>query len=124
MKLLRVTLALAVAAALGGVAYVSQAKDPAGAKMAGAAQKWLDSLNDDQKAKATFAFDHKERTNWNFVPLQDKDRKPTRKGLPLEEMAAAQKDAAFELLKAGTSTDGHKHATTIMSLESILKDLE
>ena len=56
--------------------------------MVGAAEKLVASMSADQKSKGLFAFDDKERTNWNFVPLQDKAGKPTRKGLRLEEMNA------------------------------------
>lgn len=125
MKLHRLFLALVVVAGLGGVAYVSQVAEPAGAKMADAADKFLDSLTPEQKTKATFAFDDKERYNWHFIPLQDnKSRKATRNGLPLEEMTPAQRSAALALVKAGTSGDGYTQATTIMSLESILHELE
>jgi len=57
------------------------------------------------------------------VPYQE-NKKALRKGLPLEEMTADQKKAALDLLKAGTSPDGYTKATTIMSLESILRELE
>jgi hypothetical protein len=124
MKLLRLLLTLAAVGVLGGVAYVGQATEPAGAKMANAAEKFLQSLSDEQKTKATFAFDDKERFAWHFVPLQDSAKKTTRKGLPLEEMADGQKDAAKALLRAGTSAGGYTKATTIMSLEAILHDLE
>jgi hypothetical protein len=124
MKLYRVLLAVVLVAALVGVAYVGQAPEPAGSRMAAAAEKFLDSLKDDQKTKATFAFDDKERTNWHFVPLEDKEKNPTRKGLRLEEMSKEQQDAALDLVRAGTSPGGFSRATTIMSLESILKDLE
>src|SRR5262249_47190048 len=63
--------------------------------------------------------------NWNFVPLEDtKTKTPTRKGLRMEEMTEAQKKTTLELLRAGTSSTGFEKATTIMSLESILADLE
>jgi hypothetical protein len=124
MRIVRVLTAVALAALLVGVAYVGQATESAGLRMTAAADKLLDSLSPEQKAKATFAFDDKERTNWHFVPLQDRDKKPTRKGLPLGEMTPAQKEAALALVKAGTSAGGYTKATTIMSLESILHDLE
>jgi hypothetical protein len=124
MRLYRLLLAVVLVAALVGVAYVGQTPEPAGARMTAAAQKFLDTLKDDQKAKAAFAFDDKERTNWHFVPLQDKEANPTRKGLRLEEMTREQHDAALDLLRAGTSPGGYSKATTIMSLESILKELE
>lgn len=124
MRLIRVLLSLAVLAGLTGVAYVAQKAESAGAKMTRAADKFLESLKEDEKKKATFAFDDKERTNWNFIPLQDKSRKYTRKGLPMEEMSAEQKKAALELIRAGTSASGYEKAVTIMSLEGILKELE
>src|SRR5262249_10776536 len=43
--------------------------------------------------------------------------------LRLEEMTAAQKEMARELIKTGTSDSGYKTALTIMSLESILNKL-
>jgi hypothetical protein len=58
------------------------------------------------------------------VPLQDKQRRPTRKGLPLGEMTPEQKEAALGLVRAGTSPEGYKEATTLMSLEAILHELE
>jgi Protein of unknown function (DUF3500) len=119
----RVLLALLIVLGLAGVAYVSQDTESAESKMTATAEKFLDSLTKEQKAKAAFAFDDKERTNWNFVPLQDKG-KPTRKGLTIEEMNAEQKEMALALVKSGTSTDGYTKATTIMSLESILHELE
>jgi hypothetical protein len=124
MKLARLMLALALVAALSGVAYIGQVTEPSGAKMAVAAERFLDALSPQQWAKANLAFEDKERTNWNFVPLQDRMKKPTRKGLPLEAMSTEQKQAAMDLLKAGTSPDGNQKATTIMSLESILHELE
>ncbi|HLJ92384.1 MAG TPA: DUF3500 domain-containing protein [Gemmataceae bacterium] len=124
MKLMRMALALTLLGVLAGVAYVRQAHEPAGSKMASAADKLLTSLTAEQKAKATFAFDDKERFNWHFVPLQDANRKPTRKGLPLQDMTPEQKELARALVAAGTSSDGFAKATTIMSLESILHELE
>jgi hypothetical protein len=124
MKLFRITLALSCALVLVGVAYVSQAKESAGTKMAAAAKKLQESLTAEQREKAVFAYDSKERTNWFFTPRQDAKKQTTRKGLPLEQMTEKQKEAALALLKAGTSEGGYTKATTIMSLESILHELE
>jgi hypothetical protein len=123
MKLSRLVLALTVLAAMAGLAHVAQRAEAPGAKMVSAAQRFLDSLSPEQRKKATFAFDSKERTNWHFVPLE-KNKKSTRKGLPLEEMSAEQKTAALALVAAGTSDRGNQEAVTIMSLEAILRDAE
>lgn len=124
MKLLRVMLACVILVGVATLAVVSKNAESGGARLSGAAAKFLGSLDDAQKKKAAFEFDSKERINWYYVPRQTADRKPTRKGLPLEEMTAAQKQAALDLLKSTVSAAGFQTATTIMSLEKVLKDLE
>jgi hypothetical protein len=124
MKSGRLMIAPVLVALLAGVAYMAQQTEPSGARMARAAEKLLDSLTAEQRARTAFAFQDAERLNWHFVPLQDRAGKPTRKGLPLEAMTAEQKAAALALLKAGTSPSGNEKATTIMSLENILRALE
>jgi hypothetical protein len=119
----RMLLAGALLACLAVVGAVSKEGEAAGERMAVAAEKLADSLNAEQKARTLFAFDDKERTNWYFVPLQEK-KKPLRKGLRMDQMSAEQRQAVLDLLRAGTSASGYVKATTIMSLESILADLE
>src|SRR5436190_5072931 len=115
MKFPRVILFVGAVTVLGGVAYFAEEQAPLGARMADAAQNLLGSLSDEQRGKIGFAFDDKERFNYAFVPLQDKEKKPTRKGLRLEEMTDGQKKAVLELLKSGTSEKGFEQAVTIMS---------
>ena len=135
MTLRRLLLAAGVLAVLASAAWwteqagwstaraVEDPGTPAGLKMVAAADRLAGMLDDEQKAKGLFAFDDAERTNWHFVPLQ-KDKKPLRKGLRLDEMTDAEKDAARDLLKTGASDDGYNKAITIMSLENILRELE
>jgi hypothetical protein len=135
MTLKRLALAAAVLAALAaavywtgqagrdGAAAADKPELPTGQRMTEAAGRLVDLLSDEQKKKALFDFDDKERTDWNFVPLQE-NKKPLRKGLRLDEMTAQQKGAAMDLLRSGVSADGYTKATTIMSLEAILKELE
>src|SRR6516165_7744450 len=122
MRLHRILLAGTLLAVVVGAAYVGQKGESVAVKMAAAAQQLVDSLSDEQKTKAMISFDDKERTNWHFVPLEDKG-KPTRKGLSLENMKDAQKKLALDLLRASTSASGGKEAIQIMSLEAILRDL-
>jgi hypothetical protein len=124
MKLHRMILALVLLGGLIVAAVVGQTAEPTGIRMSGAASKFLDSLTAEQKEKATRKFDDPERINWNFVPLQDKEKKPLRKGLRLDEMTPEQRGSALALLKSGTSNDGYVKAASIMSLEGILKDVE
>jgi hypothetical protein len=124
MKRHRWFLGMVVVASLAGAARFGQTTEPDGVKMANAAARFVTSLTPEQKAKGTFAFDDKERAFWHFVPWQTPDKMPKRKGLRLDEMNAEQKAAALEMVRAGTSAGGYTKATTIMSLESILHDLE
>ena len=89
----------------------------ASAVMAKAAAELLAKLSEDQKAKATFEFSGEERKNWHFIPRE-------RKGLPLKEMTPEQRTLAMTLAKTGLSDDGYKKATLIMSLESVLREME
>lgn len=125
MKRLR-SLALASVVAVGftAVALIGQQATPTGNAMAGAAKKFLTALNPEQQKKATFPFDDRHRLAWFFTPQQDKEKKSTRVGVRLEELTPEQKTAALNLLRTGLSQEGFKQATTIMSLEGILADLE
>ncbi len=85
--------------------------------MAAAADAWLDSLDDGQKAKAVFTFDNDERKDWHFIPKE-------RNGLSIKEMRPDQRALAQALLNSGLSHKGYAKAVTIMSLERILWELE
>jgi hypothetical protein len=125
MKSLKLTLALAALVVVTGIAYVAQQADHSGPSMVSAAQGFVKSLTAEQNKQAMFDFDSEERFSWEFIPLQNKDKtKYLRNGLPLDEMTAEQKKAALALVKAGTSESGYLAATTIMSLEKILRDQE
>ena len=72
------------------------------------ANRFLASLDANQRGKATFAFDTDERMNWHFVPNGTRNPADTlgeRKGLPLREMMPYQKHLASALLAAGTEPD-------------------
>ena len=87
------------------------------ADMAAKATAWLETLDDQQREAASFAFDSDERLNWHFIPRE-------RLGLPIKQMSLAQRRAAYALLRSGLSHEGYLKATTIMSLEGILRELE
>jgi hypothetical protein len=87
------------------------------ANMAKMTSSFLDALSDDLREKATFAFDGPERTDWHFIPKE-------RLGVTLKEMNLEQRRAAHRLMKNALSVKGYLKATTIMSLEQILRVLE
>jgi hypothetical protein len=117
MRGIKPSLALASLAVIGLALLASARQDRAGGLMARAADRWLASLTADQKTAASFDFDDKERLNWHFIPRP-------RKGLAFKEMAPEQRALAFGLIESGVGAEGALKATTIMSLEQVLKDLE
>ena len=85
--------------------------------MTAAAREFLAALGPEQRPRALLPFGHDERLNWHFTPRM-------RRGLPFKEMDAAQRVLAHALLSTGVSARGYLKATTIMSLEPVLRDLE
>lgn len=83
-----------------------------------AGDHFLNLLNKEQKIKIMYPFDSTERYTWHFIPKDD------RKGLSINEMNTAQRDAAIQLMKTALSKDGYKKASAIMNLEKILKVIE
>ena len=81
------------------------------------AKELLRTLNDDQKGKIMFPMNSEERYVWDYRPVP-------RKGLQVREMDAYQKNLAHALLAAGLSQTGYIKATTIMSIEDVLKTIE
>jgi hypothetical protein len=125
MKKLLVSFGAAAGLALMAVAALtveSPARRPAdfgkvsGEMVAAAAGFWK-SLTPEQQAKAHFEFKDEERLNWHFIPRD-------RKGLPLKEMTADQKKLGVALLATALSSKGLEKATTIMSIEQILAEME
>jgi hypothetical protein len=90
--------------------------------MAHAAQNFLAALTADQQAAAIRPFDE-TRTDWHFVPAEGRFSYP-RPGIRLKDLSATQILLAHAFLSSGLSQTGYIKATTIMSLEEILHDLE
>jgi hypothetical protein len=117
MRGIKPSLALAALAVVGLAVWASGFYDASGSQMATAAGRVLASLDKGQLDRAGFAFDSPERINWHFIPRE-------RKGLPVKDMTPAQRALTFGLLHTGLGASGYLKATTIMSLEQILRDLE
>jgi len=96
--------------------FSARAHSPA-EEMAEAANDFLAALTPEQKAKATFDLNDAERSNWNFVPL-------VRKGLTFKDMTPGQRLLGQALLNSALSQRGYMKATTIMSLDDVLKEME
>jgi len=95
-------------------------------RMVHTANNFLASLDAGQKQKVLFPFEDDERKFWHYIPAVDVMKKSPEKkmGLPLIEMTAPQKHLAAALMSAGLSSQGYIKATTIMSLEDILRLME
>ena len=89
----------------------------ASAEMAEAAKNFLRALTPEQKSKTTLEFKDGERENWHYIPR-------ARKGLPIKEMTQEQRLLAHALLASGMSHRGYGKAVSIMSLETVLAELE
>jgi hypothetical protein len=107
---------LSVLLLLGALTSRLGAHSPA-EEMAEAASHFLAALSPEQKNMCAFALTDAERQNWHFVPRP-------RKGLPFKEMTPAQRLLGQGLLATGLSQRGYMKASTIMSLEDVLKELE
>jgi hypothetical protein len=109
--------AAATAAWVVGAPAFAQTGDAARTAMAGAATAFLAALTADQRKRALFAFDDKERLNWHYVPR-------SREGLPFKDMALAARNAAQDLMKASLSAAGYDKATNVIRLEGVLRRME
>jgi hypothetical protein len=106
-----------VAAALAGAVVAAERSASA---MATAATAFLDSLTPEQRQRAALSMNSDDRFRWNYIPTETF----ARKGLTINEMTEAQRARAQDLLKAGLSQRGYLTATSIMSLESVLGEVE
>ena len=117
MRAIKPSLVLASVAVVGLSLWAAAQIEPSGSRMAVSADRLLASLSPAQAAKAVYPYDAKERFDWHFIPRG-------RKGVPFKELSPEQRALAFGLIQSGLSGAGFLKASTIMSLEQILKELE
>jgi len=84
--------------------------------IASQARRYLDSLDQSQRTKSTYAFNDPELTRWHWTT----PRNVPRNGLPLREMGTPQRDAAFALLQTSLSAYGLQKSLDIISLQNDL----
>lgn len=117
MQRIKPSLVLASATVVGVALWASAYVEQTGSRMAVAADRFLDALARSQSEKAVFAFDSPERLNWHFIPKE-------RLGIAIKELTPVQHALAFGLISTGVGGGGYLKATTIMSLEQVLQELE
>lgn len=115
----RVRLAVICFLALTAVAAYEVQTVP---EMVKAANNLLVTLSSEQQAKIKFGFNDAERMNFHFTPGPWNN--VGRKGLPFKEMQPYQARLAQALLATAVSQRGYTKATTIMSLEDVLREQE
>jgi hypothetical protein len=98
-------------------AALNSAPSVTGRSMTEAANAFLAGLTPEQRSKASFKFEDDSRFEFRYTPR-------VRTGLPLKEMTEPQRAKAHALLKTGLSARGYTAATTIISLENVLKAIE
>ena len=117
MRGIRLSLVLASTAVVGLAVWAGAQIEPSGSRMAVAADRFLKSLSEAQAAQAVYPYDSGERLDWHFIPR-------TRQGVPFKELSSEQRALAFGLIQTGVAGAGFLKATTIMSLEQVLRELE
>lgn len=120
--ILRALLA-ALCAALLATAYMRLTVQD---QLSAAANAFLASLDEEQRAKATFKFEDDERFFFHFIPAEDVAKRygRPRKGVPFTELTAPQRHLAHAMLSAGLSAQGAVKASSIMSLDDVLRIME
>ena len=110
---------------VAGTALLGAAALPAGAAEAGlapaadlqaAVRKFLGTLEPDKRKAASFAWNGSEWRNWNYFGIGGY----IKPGLRLEQMSAAQKEAAWSVLATVWSSAGVAKAKNVMLLQDIL----
>ncbi len=107
-----------VTLAMGAVLWSKTTAVPSsGRAMTEAATAFLDALDEEQRQRALFDYDDRERLNWHFIPRE-------RKGVALRELHGEALDRAQRLIASGLSDAGYGQALDVMSLEEVLYLLE
>lgn len=113
-----IALAVLLVAPLATSAWSYYRKETTAGNMTAKANSFLESLSDEQRAKALLDYDTPKRLDWHFIP------KDSRKGLQIRDMQPEQRKAADALLRSALSQIGYDKATKIMELENLLLELQ
>ena len=109
-----------------GVVSAAQRAPVTARRMAEAAQRYLESLDEPRRRATQFAFEDQERFRWNYRPDGFFIDGITfwHEGLRLINMTRDQQQAAMALLDSGVSARTADRARQIMALESHLREQE
>jgi hypothetical protein len=90
------------------------------------AQRFVDSLTPPQRANTVFDIASPERIKWHYFPERGftLEYGHDRRGIMFKEMDPKQRHLAYALMSTGLSQAGFVKATTIMSIEEIVRVIE
>jgi hypothetical protein len=110
------TALLGVAALPGAIANAAEPGLAPATDLLAGTQKFLVGLEPDKRKAASFAWNGSDWKNWNYFGVAGY----IKPGLRLEQMSAAQKAAAWDLLAAVWSPAGLQKAKNVMLLQDVL----
>jgi len=115
-------LALLVPVAVGSAQRATSPPAPAAAgvtaKVVTAADAFLKTLNESERAKVTFGFASPQRTGWSNLPSGIFQRNGARLG----DLTPPQREAAMALVASALSSAGYKKVLDIMNGDEVLKN--
>src|SRR4029450_10855555 len=126
MKTLRASFTVPLAALLA-FGFVQRAASPTAKpaaqsgvtnKVVAAANAFLATLSDAERAKVTFEFTSSQRTNWSNLPSGIFQRNSLRLG----DLTSTQRQAALAVVAAALSRPGYQKVTDIMNGDEVLKN--
>ena len=88
------------------------------AKVVQAANAFLGTLSDTERAKCTFGFESSQRTGWSNLPTGIFKRN----GLRFGDLKPEQREAALKLVASALSRQGYQKVTDIMNGDEVLKN--
>lgn len=83
-----------------------------------AAQVFLDSLADEQRTAAVYAFDDPKRANWSNLPAE----MSRRNGVRIGDLDAAQRAAMADFLATALSPEGYATVQGVLGAEDALRE--
>ena len=99
-------------------ASASTAHSGVTAKVVAAANAFLATLSDAERARGMFGFTRSQRTGWSNLPSGIFQRN----GMRFGDMTSRQREAAFALVAAALSRERYQKVTDIMNGDEVLKN--
>lgn len=118
-------LSIVAGGAIGTARSVQAPAPDATARAVKAAEMFLSTLDERQRAKANIDLNEQTRIVWSNLPTGSKMQvgATERNGLKLGDMTPPQEKAALALLSATLSAEGYEKALAVVGADQVLEDL-